>query len=129
MPFPDLLSGCSITHDDADDTAVHGDWLHVIVKQQSICSAAPYVLVIEVLPPIRSGLSCVIVHVRVMLPHFTFIVPSRFEVPVFSARLYLIVPLPLPEAPEVIVIHDADAVAVQEPSARLRPSALSCRCA
>ncbi len=55
-----------------------------------------------------------IVQVRVIEPHFTLIVPERIEVPVFSASLYFTVPLPLPDAPEAIVIHDALAVAVHE---------------
>ena len=109
-----MLSECSVTHD-AEEAAVHGDWLHVTLKKQSGCAVSSYVRDIDVLPPIKSGLSCVIVHVRVMLPHFTFIAPSCFEEPAFSERLYLIVLLPLPDLPVVIVIQLSNAVAVHEP--------------
>jgi hypothetical protein len=44
-------------------------------------------------------------------------VPERPPAPLFAATLYDTVPLPLPVALDVIVIHDAPVVAVQAHSA------------
>ena len=41
------------------------------------------------------------------------VIEPDLDAPLFAATEYVTVPLPLPDEPEVIVIHDADAVAVQ----------------
>ena len=44
-------------------------------------------------------------------------VPVRAAAPVFAVSEYATVPLPVPEAPPVMVIHGAFAVAVHDPAA------------
>jgi hypothetical protein len=89
--------------------AVHAQPVPAVTETEPVADAAPIeVLVGEMLKVQGTGASCVTVNVRPAI----VAVPVRCVVPVFAATEYPTVPLPLPLAPDVIVIHDAELDAV-----------------
>ena len=111
-PLPEpLLPVLTVNHCVLVD-AVHAHPVPAVTETLPVADAAPIeVLVGEMLKVQGTGASWVTVNVRPAI----VTVPARCVVPVFAAIEYPTVPLPLPLAPEVIVIQEAelDAVHVQ----------------
>ena len=100
MPEP-LLPVFTVSHCVLVD-AVHAQPVPAVTETVPVDDAGPIeVLVGEMLKVQGTGASWVTVNVRPAI----VTVPARCVVPVFAAIEYPTVPLPLPLAPEVIVIH------------------------
>lgn len=109
-PFPvPLVPAVMVIHDTLFD-AVHAHPLPAVTVIVPFAAEAPIeVPVGEMVNVHGTGASWVTVNVRPAI----VTVPVRWFVPVFAATEYPTVPGPLPLAPDVIVIHEAELDALQ----------------